>query len=234
MTVKRGRGRYPIQYRNPITGVLSSNSRYTDEQGKSRTSTSVAFLVDGKWVSKRNAPHNRETFRKYQNSKRGYMVTLHKSAKNHLRKKLERGREILGDNELIEAPRKGVSRQNPWLAQKFIQHFDEQVTRYGYKCPLTHIPFTMGSNNQKFEINNQVKTFSNVSPDRIFNHIGYDKQNTIFTSQLWNLTKMERPLSELDLIFKTEIMERYRAIIAERFPDQKYNFNELKNGAEPV
>ena len=33
-------------------------------------------------------------------------------------------------------------------------------------------------------------------------------------------------------LFKPEIMERYKAIVVERFPDQKYKFNELENGAE--
>ena len=44
---------------------------------------------------------------------------------------------------------------------------------------------------------------------------------------------IESIISELELIFKPEIMERYKAIVVERFPDQKYNFNELRHGAKP-
>jgi len=228
----KGSGKYPLKYTNPITGAVSDNARYIDEQGNKRNATASFCFVEGKWVSMRDAPHNRETNRIYQNSKRGYMLTLHKMARAHLKQKLERGRQVLGENELIDFPKEGVNRKNPFIAQKFIKHFDEQVAHYGYRCPLTHIPFTMTMANKKFDINNQVKTFSNVSPDRIFNNIGYDKQNTLFTSQLWNLTKAERSLFELHIIFKPEIIERYIAIILERFPDQRYKINELENGAE--
>ena len=240
MTIKGG-GAYPVQYRNPLTGITSDCSYYIDEQGNKKDASIYKFFVEGEWVTARNAPHNRETLRKYSNTKRGFMVALHRITRNRLKKRIERGREILGENELMDAPnelmnskRSGAptNENKPKIAQEFIKYFDEQVARHGYKCPLTHIPFTMFSNNKKFDINDQTKTFSNVSPDRIFNHIGYSKQNTIFTSQLWNLTKMERPIPELELILKTEIMERYKAIVVERFPDQKYKFNELENGAE--
>ena len=75
---------------------------------------------------------------------------------------------------------------------------------------------------EKFDINNQIKTCSNVSLDRIFNHTRYTEQNTIFTSQLWNLKKGDSPISELKFIFLPEVLERYKAIVMERFPDQIY------------
>jgi len=243
MTIKGG-GTYPIQYRNPLTGVISDCSYYIDEQGRKKQSSAYKFLDNGEWVTSRNAPHNRETLRKYSNTKRGYMVALHRITRNRLKKRIEKGREILGENELLDFPNDlmtpgkpnsggaPTNENKPKIAREFIKNFDEQVARYGDKCPLTHIPFTMFSNNKKFDINDQTKTFSNVSPDRIFNHIGYSKQNTIFTSQLWNLTKAERSLSELQIMFKPEIMERYIAIILERFPDQRYKINELRHGAE--
>ena len=101
-------------------------------------------------------------------------------------------------------------------------HFDEQIERYGDKCPITHVPFTMDVAYNLYDINNQIRVFSNISPDRIFNNINYTKQNTIFTSQLWNYSKGESSMYELSLIFQPEIIERYKAIVAERFPDQKY------------
>jgi len=104
-----------------------------------------------------------------------------------------------------------------------MEAYDKQVEQYGNKCPMTHIPFTMHVPNQLLDINNYSNGFySNISADRIFNPIDYTEQNTIFTSQLWNLSKGERSISELELIFKPEIMERYKALVEERFPDQKY------------
>jgi hypothetical protein len=61
-----------------------------------------------------------------------------------------------------------------------------------------------------------------VSLDRIFNHTRYTKQNTIFTSQLWNLKKGESPMEHLELALNPEWMKRYKAIVMERFPDQIY------------
>ena len=234
MTIKGG-GTYPIQYRNPLTGVISDCSYYIDEQGRKKQSSAYKFLDNGEWVTSRNAPHNRETLRKYHNTKRGYLVAMHRESRKRLKEKALKGREILGENELLDFPNSGgapTKEHKPKIAREFIKHFDEQVARYGDKCPLTHIPFTMFLNNKKFEINDQTKTFSNVSPDRIFNHIGYSKQNTIFTSQLWNLKKGTSSIEELELILKTEIMERYKAIVIERFPDQRYKFTELENRAE--
>ena len=80
----------------------------------------------------------------------------------------------------------------------------------------------METAHEKFDINNRVKTFSNISPDRIFNHTRYTKQNTIFTSQLWNLKKGDSPMEHLELALNPEWMKRYKAIVIERFPDQIY------------
>ena len=104
-----------------------------------------------------------------------------------------------------------------------MEAFDKQVERYGNKCPMTHIPFTMDIALEKFDINNNnTGTYSNVSLDRIFNHTRYTEQNTIFTSHLWNLKKGDSPISELKFIFMPEVLERYKAIVMERFPDQEY------------
>ena len=103
-----------------------------------------------------------------------------------------------------------------------MEAFDEQVGRYGDICPITLIPFTMEIALEKFDINTQTKTYSNVSLDRIFNHIDYTEQNTIFTSHLWNVSKGESLMWQLELALNPEWMKRYKAIVAERFPDQKY------------
>ena len=160
------------------------------------------------------SPHAREILIKRRSKKNPYLKKHLSDLAHRLREHKKRGREIQGENE-FEDNRRG-------RADKFIEHFDKQIERYGNKCPITHIPFTMSIFHNVYDINNQVKTFSNVSPDRIFSSINYTKQNLIFTSSLWNLTKQERPISELMLIIKPEIMERYKAIVMERFPDQKY------------
>ena len=213
----RGRpSRGDIRHRNPITGIASSQSMYVDEKGiKKQIATHMReYLVDNKWVKARFAPHVRESTKRYLNTKQGFMQKINRKMTSNTKDREKKGRQIQGENEFIDS-RRG-------RCDKLMAHFDEQVERYGYKCPITHIPFTMNVPYQIFDINNQVKTFSNVSPDRIFNNIDYTKQNLIFTSQLWNLTKQERPISELEKIIKPEIIERYKAIVMERFPDQKY------------
>ena len=211
-----GSGKYSIRYTNPTTGVVSSQSWYLDEQSKKQSISTRyrEYLINNKWVKPHFAPHIRNGQRKNLNTKKGFMLNVLKHMKEGMKKRVEKGREIQGVNEFIDN-RRG-------RCDKFMAHFDEQVERYGYKSPITHIPYTMNILNQKFDINNQVRTFSNISPDRIFNNINYTKQNLIFTSQLWNLTKQERPISEIMLVIKPEIIERYKAIVIERFPDQEY------------
>ena len=213
-----GRHRAPcvedIRYINPITGVTSSKSNYIDEQGIKKSSKKD-YKINGDWVKPGYAPHSRENAKKILNSKKGYFCKMLNRINERENDRRKQGRFMQGENGFFRDDR-------PGRCDKLMAHFDEQVERYGYKCPITHIPFTMNVPYQIFDINNQVKTFSNVSPDRIFNHIDYTKQNLIFTSQLWNLTKQERPISEIMLVIKPELIERYKAIVMERFPDQKY------------
>ena len=211
-----GSGECKVRYTNPITGIISPQSWYLDEQGiKKRIATHNAeYLVDNKWMKAHLAPHIRKTQKKYLNTKKGFMQKLHRKMTSSTIEREKKGREIQGKNEFMDN-RRG-------RCDKFMAHFDEQVERHGYKCPITHIPFTMEVPNDLYDVNNQTKIFSNVSPDRIFNNINYTEQNTIFTSQLWNLTKRDISISKMMLIFKPEIIERYKAIVMERFPDQEY------------
>ena len=127
----------------------------------------------------------------------------------------KQGKFIQGENEFKD--------DRPGRCDKLMAHYDKQVERYGNKCPMTHIPFTTRVDYEKFDINNYAHGFySNISPDRIFNHIDYTEQNLIFTSQLWNLKKGESPMWQLELALNPEWMKRYKAIVIERFPDQKY------------
>ena len=213
----RGSGKHPIRYINPITGVVSSESRYVDEQGiKKRITTKyVEYMVGGEWIKAGFVPHIRESIKKSLNSKKGYFCARLTGINKNERKRRRQGKFIQGENEF---------RDGRWgRCDKLMAHYDKQVERYGEKCPMTHIPFTMDRAFERFDINNYCNgVYSNVSPDRIFNHIDYTEQNTIFTSQLWNLKKGESPMWQLELALNPEWIERYKAIVEERFPDQKY------------
>ncbi len=218
--IKRGRPRAPgvedIRYTNPITGVTSSTSQYINEQGikKKMPTHKMEYKINGEWVKNGEAPHQRKNQRNFCNSKKGYFCKKLNEINSREKKWKKQGRFLLGDHEF---------KDDRWgRCDKLMEAFDEQVERYGDICPITLIPFTMETPLKKFDINNQIKTFSNISPDRIFNHTRYTKQNTIFTSQLWNLKKDESPMEHLELALNPEWMKRYKAIIMERFPDQIY------------
>jgi hypothetical protein len=212
-----GRPRAPgvedIRYTNPITGDISLKSQYINEQGEKKN-FKREYKINGGWVKNSEAPHQRKNQKNFSNSKKGFFCKKLNEINSREKKWKEQGKILLGDHEFKD-DRRG-------RCDKLMKSFDEQVERYGYKCPITLIPFTMGTAYKKFDINNQIKTFSNISPDRIFNHTRYTKQNTIFTSQLWNLKKDESPMEHLELALNPEWMKRYKAIVIERFPDQIY------------
>ena len=60
-----------IRYTNPITGVASSQSRYTDEQGIKKKNR-PEYKINGEWVKPGEAPHNRENQKKSMSSKNGF------------------------------------------------------------------------------------------------------------------------------------------------------------------
>ena len=213
-----GNGKYPIRYTNPITGVASSQSWYIDEQGIKKILCSKKYMeykVNGEWVKPKLVPHLREWQTKYISSKKGFMLKIHNTMCSKEKERRKKGKLLQGENEFKD-DRRG-------RCDKLMEAYDKQVERYGNKCPMTHIPFTMHVPNQLLDINNYPSgLYSNLSSDRIFNHIDYTEQNTIFTSQLWNLSKGERSISELKFLFIPEALERYKAIVEERFPDQEY------------
>ena len=222
-----GSGKHPIKYTHPITGVVSLQSWYINEQGikKNISSKYTEYLVGGKWVKSKLVPHLREYSIKYYSSKKGFMLNIHGSMTRKVKDRIKRGRILHGEFEFKD-DRRG-------RCDKLLEAFDKQVARYGDRCPMTHIPFTMSKPNELRDINNyHGGVYSNVSADRIFNPIEYTEQNTIFTSQLWNLKKGTSSIEELKFIFMPEVLERYKAIVIERFPDQRYKINELENGAE--
>jgi len=227
MAGRSGTGKHPIRYTHPITGVVSSQSWYINEEGirKNITSKYMEYQVEGKWVTRKLVPHLREYNQKYYNSKKGFMLKIHGSMTRKVKDRLKQGKILHGEFEFKD-DRRG-------RCDKLLEAFDKQVARYGYKCPMTHIPFTMSRPIDLRDINNyHGGIYSNVSADRIFNPIEYTEQNTIFTSLLWNLKKGTSSIEELKFIFMPEVLTRYKEIVIERFPDQMYKINELENGAE--
>ena len=225
--MKAGSGKHPIRYTHPITGVVSSQSSYINEEGirKNISSKYMEYQVEGKWVKSKLVPHLRECSIKYYSSKKGFMLKIHGSMTRKVKERLKQGKILHGEFEFKD-DRRG-------RCDKLLEAFDKQVARYGYKCPMTHIPFTMSRPIDLRDINNyHGGVYSNVSADRIFNPIEYTEQNTIFTSLLWNLKKGTSSIEELEFIFMPEVLTRYKKIVIERFPDQMYKINELENGAE--
>ena len=225
--MKAGSGKHPIRYTHPITGVVSSQSWYINEEGirKNISSKYMEYQVEGKWVTQKLVPHLREYSIKYYSSKKGFMLNIHGSMTRKVKNRLKQGKILHGEFEFKD-DRRG-------RCDKLLEAFDKQVARYGYKCPMTHIPFTMSRPIDLRDINNyHGGVYSNVSADRIFNPIEYTEQNTIFTSLLWNLKKGTSSIEELEFIFMPEVLTRYKKIVIERFPDQMYKINELENGAE--
>ena len=227
MAGRSGTGKHPIRYTHPITGVVSLQSRYINEQGirKLISSKYMEYQVEGKWVKKKLVPHLRESNKIYLSSKKGFMLKIHASMTRKVKDRLKQGKNLHGEFEFKD-DRRG-------RCDKLLEAFDKQVARYGNRCPMTYLPFTRNRPNELMDINNYHNGFySNISADRIFNPIEYTEQNTIFTSQLWNLKKGTSSIEELKFIFMPEVLERYKAIVIERFPDQRYKINELENGAE--
>jgi len=213
MGKSRAPGVEDIRYTNPITGVISSTSRYINEQGIKKNNK-PEYRVNGEWLSAGDVPHQRKNQRNFYNSKRGFFCKKLGGIERKEKLWKEKGRILLGENEFKD-DRYG-------RCDKLMEAFDKQVERYGDMCPITLIPFTRETAYEKFDINNQIKTCSNVSLDRIFNHTRYTEQNTIFTSQLWNLKKGDSPMEHLELALNPEWMKRYKEIVMERFPDQIY------------
>ncbi len=127
-----------VRYTNPITGVISSKSQYTNEQGIKKGSPRE-YKINGEWVKNGEAPHQRKNQRNFSNSKKGFFCRKLSEITFREKKWKEQGKLLLGDHEFKD-DRRG-------RCDKLMEAFDEQVERYGYKCPITLIPFTMGTAN---------------------------------------------------------------------------------------
>ena len=176
------------------------------------------YLVNGVWTKRNNVPERREYEQKNNSTlKRFISKSKHKMGEKN-RNWIEQGKYIIGENEFVEKE----------TSNKLMNHYKKQIERYGNICPITLIEFTtMRTYKLKKDKINSVErytTFSNLSPDRIINNINYTKQNTLFTAAGWNIARGELVLEDFKYLFKDEIIERFKKILIESFPDQAYKY----------
>ena len=205
---------YKVRYVHPKTGVVLENS-FTDKRRPKDKAKWVMgrmqFLYDNEWVFREEIPEEREYRRVYESTREFFMHKLKRSMRDINKSWKEQSRVIVGENEFEDIKD---------CCDKVRAHFDKQVERYGYKCPITHIEFTTIRKNEIIK-HEKKKIVSNISPDRLFDYINYTKQNVLFTSLGWNLAKQNYSLKDMEKLFPGEFIERYKKIVMERFPNNK-------------
>tara|TARA_R110000823_G_C15686821_1_gene474902 strand:- start:32 stop:634 length:603 start_codon:yes stop_codon:yes gene_type:complete len=176
----------------------------------------LEYKVNGEWVTRNMVPERREYEKKRSSSLERFISKQKHGMADRNKKWIRQKKYLLGENEFLE---KGTS-------NKLLDHYKKQVERYGDKCPITLVKFTTVRayqlNESKICNSKKRLSFSNLSPDRILNNINYTKQNTLFTSIGWNVARTDFTLEEFKYLFKDEVIERYKKILIERFPDQAY------------
>ena len=199
---------YPIRYVHPKTGIVCSKSHYLE--GGRRKTGRAQFFINNEWVYKEKIPEERESRRLRESTLSFFMRKVKEAMKTTNKNWKKENREVLGVNEF----------EDKWnCANKLRVHFDEQVKKYGYMCPITHINFTTVRRQERKRTHKRIIT--NVSADRLFDHINYTKQNVLFTSLGWNLARLNFSLEDIEKLFPGEYIERYKKIVLERFPNSK-------------
>ena len=203
---------YPMRYRDIISGEIVQE-RTTRRNGKI-IYHHVEYFVNDAWLKRDEVPESREWRRKNNSSEKGFLMRMKRKIKEKNKLWEEQGKFIVGENEFDEEKGK---------CEKLTSAFHKQVQIYGDRCPITLIKFTTIRNNHSIKDEGRpVKLFSNVSPDRLLNHINYTQQNILFTSWGWNQMKGAWSIKDLRYLIQPDVIERYKKILIERFPDQKY------------
>ena len=198
---------YKIRYVHLKTGLVLKRSSYFD--GEKNKRGRAQYFYNNEWVFEDVIPEGRERRRLRESTVEFFMRKLKTHIKGTNKYWKSQNRKILGVNEF----------EDRWnCCDKISAHFHKQVEKYGYKCPITHIDFTTIRKNGRLGPGKE-RIISNISPDRLFDHINYTKQNVLFTSQGWNVARMNFSLEDIGQLFPTEFGERYKKIVRERFPD---------------
>tara|TARA_Y100001951_G_C11226055_1_gene231766 strand:- start:122 stop:814 length:693 start_codon:yes stop_codon:yes gene_type:complete len=206
--------KYPSRYKHPDTGAVLKGSLYI-KNGK-KTAGVYELFINNEWVKACNVPEKRELRKKRDSSLEGFFIYFKQSMVSRSKR---HGKFLIGDNEFED---------KYGCYDKILAHFNQQVERYGYRCPITNLEFTtVRPNNKNYKGRRREKKMllTNISSDRILNHINYTKQNVLFTSAGWNLARGELSLSEMKTFLNKECVERYEEILMERFPDYKEENN---------
>ena len=95
----------------------------------------------------------------------------------------------------------------------------KQREKMGPNCPITHQTLTMIVASQG--TGNQI--YTNISPDRLFSSITYTKQNVLFTSAGWNLSKSRFKYHELPIYCGEVLSRRFFKILNQRFPQEEWD-----------
>ena len=199
---------YKIRYVHPEKGFVLKGSFYLE--GKKRIAGRAQYLYNSEWVYKEELPVERKNRRLRESSLRFFMQKFKQSMKSTNTRWKKQGREPLGVNEF----------EDKWnCTDKINKHFNKQVERYGSKCPITHMDFTTIRKQEKKRMRKHI--ISNISADRLYDHINYTKQNVLFTSVGWNIARQNFSLEDIKKLFPGEFAERYKKLVLERFPNNK-------------
>tara|TARA_R110000824_G_scaffold108739_1_gene256058 strand:+ start:42 stop:725 length:684 start_codon:yes stop_codon:yes gene_type:complete len=200
--------KYMTRYVHPKTGAVLKKSTYIKNEKKTRGL--LMYFINNEWVKEEDVPERREWRKKRQSSLEGFLLYFKGTMAE---KEKLRGRFLIGDNEFVD-------KKNCY--DKVLAHFNEQVERYGYRCPITDVEFTTIRNHRSHYdgIRREIKPITtNISADRLLNHIHYTKQNVLFTSAGWNNARGELSLAHMRFFLNKNHVERYEEILRERFPN---------------
>ena len=169
---------YPRRYVNHETGAVLEKSHYI-RNGK-RTNGRHELFVNNKWIQEDEVPERREWRKKRYSSLRGSFKNIKGLIKE---KEKKAGKFLIGEDEF----------KDKWNCyDKLWAQYNEQVERYGDKCPITGQEFThirILNKGKKWDRRKHNIIRTNMSPDRLLNHIHYTKQNVLFTSAGWNVAR---------------------------------------------
>jgi len=149
------------------------------------------YLINNEWVERHKIPEWKE----HENSVERYFQLLYTKIKIRSKEHKEWSGEFDFEG-----------------GEDLLNHWNKQQEKYGNRCPITKKILTTVRGEG-------VTTMTNISPDRLFSPITYTKQNTLFTSTGWNLSKHSLKFYEMADNLKHENCQRHFKILHERFPE---------------
>jgi|TARA_R110000851_G_C12851278_1_gene542837 hypothetical protein len=217
--------KYKTRYHHLDTNEVLEKSHYL-KNGKDITGRIYYLIGKDNWVIKFDVPEYREHVKNKLSCLEGFLSIIKRTITNRQKNLSKKGRFLIGNNEFDDGRD---------CYTKLRAHYNKQVEQYGPFCPITGQEFTFTRNNEKKEVGINPKISSNISPDRMLNPIHYTEQNLLFTTNGWNLLRGDFSLKDMNIYMPKPFFKNYKRILVERFPDQKYEVDqlpELENGEE--